>query len=278
MATPGPDAARQRAGGTEGAAATATGLAPLVSVVVPTYREAANIPLLVPRVSSALREAGLEHEIVIVDDNSRDGSEEAVAELSRNLPVRILVRRHERGLATAVLYGLREARGRVLVSMDADLSHPPEAVPRLARAIIDGADFAMGSRYIPGASIDEAWTMFRWLNSKVALMMAKPLTPASDSGAGFFAISRAVLDAADPLDPVGYKVALELLVKAPIREMVEVPIHFADRKHGQSKLSLKQQVLYLRHLARLAKYRLGKRGKKRPRLVRLGTGPGCNSG
>ncbi len=274
MVTPQPDPSRERAG----SPGVAAGLAPLVSVVVPTYREVANIPLLVPRVSAALREAGLEHEIVIVDDNSRDGSEEAVATLAAQFPVRILVRRNERGLATAVIFGLRQSLGRVLVSMDADLSHPPEAVPRLARAILDGADFAMGSRYIPGASIDEAWTMFRWLNSKVALMMARPLTPASDSGAGFFAISREALQAADPLDPIGYKVALELLVKAPIRTMVEAPIHFADRKHGQSKLNLTQQVNYVRHVARLMKYRLGKRGKKRPRVVRLGAGAGCRSG
>ncbi len=254
-----------------GGVAVALGVAPEVSVIVPTYKEAANIPLLVPAVSRALAAAGVSHEILIVDDNSRDGSEEAAEALAdgpERWPVRMLVRRTERGLATAVLHGFRQARGRVLVCMDADLSHPPESVPALARPVLEGrADFSLGSRYVKGGSIDEGWSAYRWLNSKFATMLARPLTRVKDPMAGFFALTREAFERAAPLDPIGYKIALELLVKAPIEAVAEVPIRFAQRKHGESKLSLKEQLNYMRHVGRLLRYRGAAGGWKRPRMV-----------
>src|SRR5262245_46012435 len=107
----------------------------VVSVVVPTYREAENLPLLVPAISKALRAASAAFEILIVDDNSQDGTEQVVAELSQVHPVQVLVRRHERGLAGAVLHGFQQARGDVLACMDADLSHPPQKLTEMAAAI-----------------------------------------------------------------------------------------------------------------------------------------------
>lgn len=233
---------------------------PAVSVIVPTYKEVKNLPLLIPEVSEALARAGLTHEIVIVDDNSCDGSEEAVQALIEGpqaWPARMLVRRTERGLATAVLHGFKHARGRILLCMDADLSHPPASVPALAQPLAQGqADFSIGSRYVRGGSVDEGWTAYRWLNSKFATLLARPLTRVGDPMAGFFAIRREAYERSEPLDPIGYKIALELLVKAPLSSIVEVPIHFAQRKHGESKLSLKEQLNYMRHVGRLLKHRL----------------------
>jgi glycosyltransferase involved in cell wall biosynthesis len=249
-------------------ASESIGQDPSVSVVVPTYKEAANLPLLIPQVSEALAKAGLSHEILIVDDNSRDGSVEKVQELidmPRPFPVKVMVRTTERGLATAVLHGFRHARGQVLVCMDADLSHPPERVPALAQPLLDGqADFSIGSRYVTGGSVDEGWSAYRWLNSKFATLLARPLTRVGDPMAGFFAIRRETYERSEPLDPIGYKIALELLVKSPIAAITEVPIHFAQRKHGESKLSLKEQLNYMRHIGRLLQYRLKKGGWKRP--------------
>jgi dolichol-phosphate mannosyltransferase len=233
-----------------------------VSVIVPTYREAENLPVLVRGVAAALGELPGGHEIVVVDDDSQDGTEAACAELARDYPLRLLVRREERGLASAVIHGLRSARGDYLVVMDADLSHPPETIPALLAPLRDGrADFVIGSRYVPGASTEEGWGAYRWLNSKVATLLAWPLARARDPMAGFFALSRQLFESAAALDPIGYKIGLELLVKCRCRRVVEVPIHFRNRLHGESKLSLREQVNYLRHLLRLYRFRFSPRAR-----------------
>jgi dolichol-phosphate mannosyltransferase len=229
-----------------------------VSVIVPTYREAENLPVLVPKISDALERAGLTGEILIVDDNSPDDTEPCCRELALSYPLRLLIRREERGLSSAVVHGLRQARGRVLVVMDADLSHPPEKVPDLVGAVESGqGDFVIGSRYVAGGSTEEGWGVYRWLNSKVATLLAWPLASARDPLAGFFALNRTTFESANRLDPVGYKIGLELMVKCRCRKVKEVPIAFGNRLHGASKLSLKEQVNYLRHLKRLYEYRLG---------------------
>jgi dolichol-phosphate mannosyltransferase len=170
--------------------------------------------------------------------------------------VRRFVRRTERGLATAVIHGMRQAAGRVLVCMDADLSHPPESVPELFWAVEAGdCEIAIGSRYVEGGSVEEGWGLFRWLNSKVATSLARGLTKVKDPMGGFFAIRRDVFDGAPPLAPLGYKILLELLAKCPKARAKELPIEFKDRKFGESKLNLRQQVLYLRHLRWLYQFR-----------------------
>ncbi|MCU0980415.1 MAG: glycosyltransferase, partial [Pirellulaceae bacterium] len=102
--------------------------APVVSVVIPAYREAENLPVIIPRLSLALSKANLEAEIIIVDDYSGDGTAQVCQDLAKQYPVRLETRQNERGLSSAVLHGLRRAKGDVLIVMDADLSHPPEKV------------------------------------------------------------------------------------------------------------------------------------------------------
>ncbi len=231
--------------------------APLVTVVVPTFREAANLPVLIPRLAAALDAAGRTYEVIVVDDNSRDGTAELMAEMALKHPVRLLVREHERGLSSAVVRGLSEGRGELLVVMDADLSHPPEKVPDLVEALLTGqGDFIIGSRYVAGGGTDHHWGFFRWLNSRVATWLAAPLTRARDPMAGFFALRRRTFAGARKLDPIGYKIGLELIVKCPCRHIHEVPIQFNNRLHGKSKLSIREHANYLRHLARLYRHRL----------------------
>ncbi len=230
---------------------------PSLSVIIPTYCEAENLPELISRIDAAVREAGIETEILVVDDNSPDETPAVCAELAEQFPLRLIVRKTERGLASAVIAGMNAASGEVLLCMDADLSHPPEKVPELYAALQNGndldcpADFVMGSRYVNGGGTDEDWGLFRLLNSKVATWLARPLTRVSDPMAGFFAIKQSTFARAEPLDPVGFKIALELIVKCRCQHVAEVPIQFHDRKHGESKLSLKEQINYLRHLSRL---------------------------
>ena len=228
-----------------------------VSVVVPTYQEVQNLRPLVMRICGALRKAKRSYEIIVVDDDSRDGTDRAVKEL-RDLghPIRLITRVGERGLSSAVIRGFSEANGEALVCLDADLSHPPEAIPTMLERLGEKrVDFVIGSRYIPGGSTDEAWGPLRWINSKVATALARPLTSLKDPLSGFFSIPKKVYEKAAPLNPIGYKIALELIVKCNCSSIREVPIHFAQRRFGRSKLSLTERLNYLRHLRRLFSFK-----------------------
>jgi len=227
---------------------------PSVSVVVPTFQEVENLPGLIERLDHLRREFGIALELLIMDDNSQDGSAELIEKL--NLPwVHLVVRKTNRGLSAAVLDGLNLASCETVVVMDADLSHPPEAIPEMLAELEKGADFVIGSRYVAGAATGEDWGAFRWLNSKVATWLARPLTRAADPMSGFFVFRRSALAQSAPLNPVGYKIGLELLVKCGFRRVVEIPIFFAQRRFGCSKLTLKEQVHYVQHLRRLMIYK-----------------------
>src|SRR5262245_57847274 len=180
-----------------------------LSVIIPTYREAENLPVIVPRIADGLRRAGLKAEIVVVDDNSPDDTLAVCEKLSKEFPVRLLVRTNERGLSTAVIHGMRQSSGEVLVVIDADLSHPPEKIPHLYELVKTGkADFVIGSRYVKGGRTEDGWGLFRWFNSKLATLLARPLTRAKDPMAGFIGLRRETFVRARKLDPVGYKIGL----------------------------------------------------------------------
>lgn len=231
-------------------------MTPKLSIVVPTFREVRNLESLSLALDTVLRKQGIEYEVIFVDDDSNDGSKELGAQLAQHLPVRMIVRRNEKGLATAVLHGLDAARGELVLVMDADLSHPADRIPEMVAKLESGAhDFVLGSRYIAGGSLDASWTWFRHLNSKIATWLALPLTRVRDPMSGFFAFRRAAMPERRLLSPIGYKIGLELLVKGEFKNPGEVAIHFADRVRGESKLSWKEQVHYLRHLRRLYQYR-----------------------
>lgn len=214
----------------------------VATVVVPTYNESANLPQLVERICAALPAT----EIVVVDDASKDGTADVARELGKRFPVRIVERFDERGLSTAVLRGMEEARTDLCVVMDADLSHPPEAIPKLVQAVQDGADVAVGSRYVPGGDIDE-WPLFRRFASKAGTLLARPLTPVRDPMAGFFCLRKSLF-AGIPLKPRGFKILLEILARTATRKTAEVPIHFEDRAAGASKFSSKERREFLKQV------------------------------
>jgi dolichol-phosphate mannosyltransferase len=197
------------------------------------------------------------YEIIVVDDDSGDGTAHAIAQWNeRTCAVRLITRVGERDLSSAVLRGFSEARGEIFVCMDADLSHPPETIPALLLALdAPDVEFALGSRYVAGGSTDEQWGLWRRINSNVATALARPLTSVRDPMSGFFAIPRTIYERAASLDPIGYKIALELIVKCRCRGIREVPIHFAQRQFGKSKLFLPEQLKYLRHVFRLLRFR-----------------------
>lgn len=235
---------------------------PTVTVVVPTYKERDNLAALAGRLFAACPPQ--RYELLIVDDDSPDGTAAEAERLAGESPVRCIVRRGERGLSGAVIRGMAAATGDVVVCMDADLSHPPESVPKLVAPLADAAvDMTIGSRFVPGAGLDEHWPWHRRLNSWGARLLARPLTGVRDMMSGFFAVRRAQLDLSQ-LDPVGYKIALEVIVRHRFRNVVEVPIHFAQRAAGQTKLTAAEQLRYLKHLGRLYGWTLtGRRPLKR---------------
>ena len=225
-----------------------------VSVIVPTYKERENLPFLVEALDEVRRRHGMDLELLVMDDDSRDGSEEWVAEHGPEW-MRLFVRHGDRGLSPSVLDGLAAARHPVVVVMDADLSHPPQKIPQMILALQSGQQFVIGSRYVPGGTTDDEWGFFRWLNSRVATILARPFTRVKDPMAGFFALRRADYEGAEDLNPIGYKIGLELIVKGRLENVGEIPIHFTDRVRGESKLTLQEQLKYIRHLRRLYMWR-----------------------
>jgi dolichol-phosphate mannosyltransferase len=224
-----------------------------LSVIIPTFNERDNMPLIIPRLSKVLRKKNIPFEILVMDDDSPDGTSEAVKKLSNEYPeARCVVRKKNKGLSPAVMDGYEEASGDIYLVMDADLSHPVEKVPEMYFAISrDGAEISVGSRHTKGGGI-ENWPLGRKIISFGASSMARPLTPCSDPMSGFFAVRPTVIEGA-PLRAKGYKILLEVLVKGNYdrKKVAEVPITFKDREVGESKLGSKVIMNYIQHLIQL---------------------------
>lgn len=223
------------------------------SVIIPTYNERKNITTVIERCLSALD--GWEFEIIVVDDDSPDGTWNIAEEAFDSDPrVRVIRRRDERGLATAVVTGFSRARYEYCAVIDADLQHPPETLPDLLTALADGADVAVGSRHAEGGGIED-WSRLRTLVSNGASHIADLFVPdarrVSDPMSGFFALRRDILDDVT-LDPAGYKILLEVLTKCSYGTIEEVPYVFREREHGESKLTATQYQRFIEHAIMLA--------------------------
>ena len=222
-----------------------------ITIVIPTYNEAENIPILVERLFAAFEESNLHGNVIVVDDNSPDETWRIAQELKSRYPGLDVIRRlNKRGLSSAVLDGFRSAVSEILGVMDADLSHPTEKIPELVKPIIAGdADFVIGSRYIQEGAIGE-WPISRKLSSKLATLAVYGLTKVNDPMSGFFFLRREVIEGVK-LDPQGFKIGLEILVRGNYDRVIEVPIVFRDRIYGQTKLSSGVIIDYLLQVARL---------------------------
>ena len=226
----------------------------MISVIVPTYNERDNLDELASRVNASCSGAGLDCELIIVDDNSPDGTGVHAEELAKSSRMKVIHRQGKLGLSSAVLEGFKIASGSVLVVMDADLSHPPEKIPEMVSKIESGeAEMVVGSRYVKGGSVED-WPFSRRIISKGATLFARRLTGVKDPMSGFFALKKSVIETVE-LNPVGYKIGLEILVKGKHASVAEVPIRFANRKSGKSKLGGSEYLKYLDHVIMLYEYR-----------------------
>lgn len=229
----------------------------VLSLILPTYNEAANLPELMALLKGIL---SMPHEIIVVDDDSPDKTWEVAEYLSKDYPaLRVLRRIGRRGLSSAVTEGFAMAKGDVLMVMDADLQHDPHLINKLYDAVISGADIAVASRYIEGGSVGE-WVTGRRLLSKTATWLAKWIPPvhSSDPMSGFFALSNTSYERIAPhLRPTGFKILLEVLSCLPASsKLTEVPLQFQFRKYGESKLNLRVEIEFIVQLLRITLHRV----------------------
>ncbi|MFC5700460.1 glycosyltransferase [Cohnella faecalis] len=224
-----------------------------ISIIVPCRNEGANVEILTNRILRAVP-GDVTYEIVFVDDSS-DDTPERLDRMSRQFSfVRYLHRENGGGLSSAILEGCRMAKGDWFIVMDADLQHPPESLPALIEEIrSERSEVIVPSRFIPGGS-DGGLNAWRRLVSWTARMMARLLIrkvwKVTDPTSGYFAVRRDVAFSR-PLQPIGWKILLELLVRSDYSNVREIPYSFHSRDLGSSKLNLKEQWNYIRHLGRL---------------------------
>jgi len=225
-----------------------------VSIIIPTYKEKDNISKLFNRILNVFKTNKINGEIIVVDDNSQDGTEEVVNKyIKDNYPVKLIVRKDERGLASACLQGFKKAKGNIILVMDADFQHPPEKIPELINSIQKGADIAIASRYAQGGSTGE-FSRGRNLVSKGASVLAnmffKEIKNIKDKESGFFAFKKEVIDGIN-LKPKGYKILLEILILGNYEKIVEIGYEFGKRSAGESKLGVYIIFSYISHLINL---------------------------
>ena len=213
-------------------------------VIIPTYNEIENIEAII-RAICALNQR---FDLLIVDDNSPDKTAVKVKELQQEFPEQVFieVREKKAGLGTAYIHGFKWALKKgydFIFEMDADFSHNPKDLPRLYKACQEGADVAVGSRYINNTVNVVNWDMKRLLMSYMASKYVRFITGMKihDATAGFICYKRSVLETLDlsTIKFVGYAFQIEMKFKAYLKKfnIVEVPIIFTDRTKGQSKMS-----------------------------------------
>jgi len=227
-----------------------------LSLVLPTYNESKNIREMISRLTPILDGAlPGDYEIIVVDDNSPDRTWELAQSLTNEYPrLRVMRRQTERGLSTAVIRGWQASRGEWLAVIDADLQHPPEVTVGLAREMARGADIAVASRHVEGGGVSD-WSVLRRILSRAAQVLGLVILPGvvgkvSDPMSGFFMLRRTAIEGIE-LNPLGYKILIEVLGRGRFRWIGEVPYVFQERTRGESKVTGKVYLDYFRHLLRL---------------------------
>ncbi|WYL96720.1 MAG: glycosyltransferase [Gloeotrichia echinulata IR180] len=228
----------------------------LLSLVIPTYKERENIEKVV-RILSQLLDESIpgDYELIVVDDDSPDRTWEVAQSLIEEYPqLRVMRRQQERGLSSAVIRGWQVAKGSILGVIDGDLQHPPEVLMQLLREMIQGADLAVASRHVEGGGVS-SWSIVRRILSRGAQILGLMILPGvlgrvTDPMSGYFMVRRSAIAGAI-LNPVGYKILLEIIGRGKVREIAEVGYVFCERKQGESKVTWKQYVEYIHHLLRL---------------------------
>ncbi|OKH31303.1 sulfonate ABC transporter permease [Calothrix sp. HK-06] len=247
-----------------------TDYTPWFSLVIPTYNEATNITKIVQILTELLDQSiPGDYELIVVDDNSPDATwQKAQFLISEYTQLRVMRREHERGLSSAVIRGWQAARGQIIGVIDGDLQHPPHVLLELITAIKNGVDLAVASRHIDGGGVT-SWSFTRRLLSRGAQLLGLLILPSvlgrlSDPMSGYFVLKRESITNII-LNPVGYKILLEVVGRGKIKHITEVGYVFRERKEGESKVTWKQYVEYIQHLFKL-RFSTGRIGGLRQKL------------
>lgn len=210
---------------------------------------------LTERLLSVLSKGGIDAELIVVDDNSPDGTAELAKLLAETRPIKVIIRKGKRGLGSAILAGINAAQSKIVCVIDADLSHPPEAVPEMYKIIKSGrAQLVIGSRAVPRGGTS-AWIWYRKFIHWVARSLGSFLTPIKDITSGFFMFDKSIIQGIK-LEPRSWKIGLEIIVKGKYLQAEEYPIVFVEREAGQSKMHMREVIAYLLHLFNLSLYKL----------------------
>lgn len=232
-----------------------------VSIIIPTYNEAQNIPLLVEEFFSIVPQTTYNIELIIVDDNSPDGTAEVAQSLSGMYPIKVLKRAGKLGLGSAVRDGFALSDREIIGVMDADLSHDPIIIPKMLDRL-SSCDIAIGSRFEDGSSVEQWNSPWRKFLSYAGVAGARLLTGCKDPLTGFFLLHRSVIkDVA--LETKGYKILFEILVKGKYHTFAEIPFVFRDRMYSTSKLNWKEYLLFLWQIASYAWWKVRHKVLKR---------------
>ena len=249
------------------------------SLVIPTYNESKNVGKLVSHLVALLDNLLPEqYELILVDDNSPDRTWEVAQQLTSHYPqLRVMRRQQERGLSSAVIRGWQVAQGEILGVIDADLQHPPDTLVQMVNSVrTGGADLAVASRHVAGGGVSD-WSFLRRFLSRGAQMLGLLILPGvvgrvTDPMSGYFMVRRSAI-AGPTLNPLGYKILLEVIGRGRVGEIAEVGYVFQEREAGESKVTWKQYVEYLGHLVRLrSRGRIARIRQKFPigRFLRFG--------
>jgi len=227
-----------------------------LALVVPTLNEAGNIARLLNEVSDSLRPLGFAYEIIVVDDNSTDGTPDLVLNYSqRDVHVRLLSRKEEKGLAGAVVHGWVHTDANLLGVIDADLQHPPSLLPGLLGAMADGNDIAIASRYTAKDGV-KGWNPIRVAISRMSTLATLPFQRkgirVKDPMSGFFIVRRDAIEGLE-FESKGFKLLLEILVRGRIRTAKEIPFQFGLRHAGKSKAGTAVAIHFLQLLGKLSR-------------------------
>ena len=246
-----------------------------LSVVIPTFNESSGISQILRSLHSSLEELQINFEIILVDDDSPDKTWKIAAELTREIPELTVIRRVGiKGLATAVVCGWHYSNGQLLGVMDGDGQHPTKVIKDLFNSFsANHHEVAIASRYLPHGGIKK-WSFARRLLSRGAQTLGQLLLPGAigtinDPMSGYFIVKRSIITETE-LDPVGYKILLEILARSQTHKIQEIPYVFLERSSGKSKVAVSHYVSYLRHLLRLRIQPLRSRALVRYLLVTAG--------
>jgi len=223
--------------------------------VIPTYNERDNVRPLTEKLFSAFKETHISAELIFVDDNSPDGTAAEAYKLAQTLPIRVIKRIDQKGLGSAIIDGINAAQAPIIAVMDADLSHPTSAIPAMFKIVKSNqAQLVIGSRKVSGGGTSD-WIWYRKFIHWVARSIGSFLTPVKDLTSGFFMFDKQIIDGVK-LEAKSWKIGLEIMVKGDFDKVVEYPIVFVEREAGKSKMSVKEAVKYLWHVASLAWWKI----------------------